>query len=283
MQRQIGQTLGHQALRRVHQEDRLLSVAQTRDQSGFLAAVLSVVTRIGLVGDQSRKIGHLLLEVGIDRHPRAVATLVVVESRPRFVGHHLVDDMLGIRQRVGDAHNIAQCAGKRVDTFLKALRRQFLTLAVGRDPLVQRTGTAEHLVEARMGGAVAIRGAGADLDVEVVAHLVDESDVLPGELACSARQRLQVRGNEPGPLLGEAGGGMRVAGHLRQLAEQGLRADGERGRVRGGLIGDLPAQPGVAGEGVHVALLDAVEPQAEQEVFANEAVGLHTVHVNCNT
>ena len=56
-----------------------------------------------------------------------------------------------------------------------------------------------------------------------------------------------------------------------------------RHRLRRGLVGDLSAQGQVTGEGVDVALLDAVEPQTEQQVFANEAVRLHDIHANCKT
>src|SRR5690606_12879116 len=109
-----------------------------RHQAGFLAAVLGVVAGVGLVGDQPRQVGHLLLEVGVDRDRRAVVALVVVEARPRLVGDDLVDDGLGVRQRVGGADRVAQRAGERVDALLEALRRDLVGAAVGGHPLGQR-------------------------------------------------------------------------------------------------------------------------------------------------
>ncbi len=54
VQREIGQPLGHQALRGVDQKDRLLGVTFAVDEPGLLAAVLGVVAGVGLVRDQPR-------------------------------------------------------------------------------------------------------------------------------------------------------------------------------------------------------------------------------------
>ena len=228
---------------------------------------------------QAGQVGHLLFEVGVDRDPGAVVALVVVESRPGLVGDDLVDDRLCIGQRVGGANNVAQLAGERVDALLKALRWDLPGAAVGRHPLGQGPGATEHLVEAGMGGAIAIRIAPADVDVKVLPDLLDESDLLAGELAARAGQRTQVRGDEVGPLLREH----RVAGQLGELGQQSVGLPGQLGRIGRGFVGDCPAQRGRTGVGVDVALLDAVEPQAQHEVFGNEVVGLHGVHANCHT
>ena len=50
---------------------------------------------------------------------------------------------------------------------------------------------------------------------------------------------------------------------------------GQFGGVGRGFVGDLATQRGIAGEGVDVALFDAVEPQTEQQVFADQGAGLH--------
>jgi hypothetical protein len=47
--------------------------------------------------------------------------------------------------------------------------------------------------------------AGRDLDVEIGADLVDETDIVPGELAARTFQRPQMRIDEFGPLGGETG------------------------------------------------------------------------------
>ena len=186
-------------------------MAETGDQSGFLSAVLSVVARVGLMRHQAGKVGHLLLEIGIDGHRRAVVALVVVETRPRLVGHHLVDHGLGVGQRVGGPHDIAQGAGERADAVLETVRGYLVGPAVSLHPFDQPTGAAEHLVDAGVGGAVAIRFSPADLHVEVMAHLVDESDVLAGEAPTGAAKRPQMGGNEVRSLIGEPRGGIRAA------------------------------------------------------------------------
>ena len=279
MQCQIRQPLGHQALRGVHQEDGLLALSQSGDQSLLLAAVLGVVTRVGLMGDQRGDVGHLRFDVGVDRHPGAVVPLVVVEARPRFVGDDLVDHGFGVGQRIGGADDVAQRAGEGADGVLQPLRRDLVRAAIGVHPLGQRAGSADHRVDARMRGAIAILVAPADRDVEVAVHLLDESDRLTGELAGRAHQCAQMRGDEVGPRFGEA----TRAGHLAHRTEQPPGLVGQIRRVGGGFVGYLAAQLRVAGVGVDVTGLDAVEPQAQQEVFTDQPVGLHDPHGNCNT
>ena len=166
-----------------------------------------------------------------------------------------------------------------MNTFLEPGRRDLLGFAVGVHPLRQRTVTAEHLVQTRVGGAVALGVASADLDVEVVANLLDEPDVITRELACGAVQSAQMGADETGPLLGEP----RTAGDARKCGQQPPGLGRQLGRLRRRFARDHSAQPVVAGEGVDVAVLDAVEPQTEQEVFTNQVVGLHGFHANCKT
>jgi hypothetical protein len=124
-----------------------------------------------------------------------------------------------------------------------------------------------------------MRVATADLHVEVVTHLIDESHLLAGELAARTGQCPQVGGDEVGTVVGESTG----ARDVRQGGEQTLGLGGQAGRIGCRLVGDLAAQPCVAGEGVDVAFLDPVEPQTEQQVLADEVVGLHGVHASCKT
>ena len=146
-----------------------------------------------------------------------------------------------------------------MDAFLEPLGRDLVGLAVRFHPFGQRTGAAEHLVDAGVGGAVALRITAADLDVEVVAHLVDEAHLLAGELARGELQGPQVRADEVGTLVGETPGARDVG----QLGELSVRLPGQFGRLGRGFVGHRPAQFGIAGEGVDVAFLDTVEPQTE--------------------
>jgi len=102
------------------------------------------------------------------------------------------------------------------------------------------------------------------VDVEVVVHLLHEADVLTGELAPGTRQRPQVRRDVVRPLGVEAVG-------PRQFGDQPLRLAGEVGGIRRWLRPDDGTQRGIAGERVDVTLLDAVEPQTEEQVLANDA------------
>ena len=101
VQREIGQPLGHQALRGVDEEDRLLGLPFALDQPDFFTAVFGVVAGIGLVGHQPGQVRHLLLEVGVDGDGGPVVTEVVVEPGPRLVGDDLVGDGLSGGQREG--------------------------------------------------------------------------------------------------------------------------------------------------------------------------------------
>ena len=49
---EVGQSLGQQALRRAHEEDRLLETISTADEPDLLSGVLGVVARVGLVRDE---------------------------------------------------------------------------------------------------------------------------------------------------------------------------------------------------------------------------------------
>ncbi len=88
-----------------------------------------------------------------------------------------------------------------------------------------------------------------------------------------------MRADEVGALVGEA----RVAGHRGQFGQQAVGLAGQLGGLGRRLVGHGAAQRRIAGEGVDVALLDAVEAQAEHEVVADEGAGLHANHANCKT
>ncbi len=126
--------------------------------------------------------------------------------------------------------------------------------------------------------AVPLRVALGDPHVEVGFHLVDEADLLAGELAARARQRAQVRADERGAVVVRA---------RRAVGEQSLRLPGQVGGVRTGLGGHRPPERGIAGERVDIALLDPVEAQSEQQVVADQgrriSTGVHTDQANCKT
>ncbi len=225
----------------------------------LLAAVLGVVSRIGLVGHQSRQVGHQLFDVGVDRDRRAVVAKVVVETRPRLIGHYLVLDRFGVGERVIGADPVAQRAGERLDAFGQPLGRDFLADAVCVHPVGQRTVTTQHLVEAGMRLPVRLRLALADAYVEVVVHLVDETDVFAGELTAGAFQRAQVSAHVVGALSVKS---VAMFDIWKRRDQPSSLAD-QIGRVGCGLSRHRVAQRRVAGERVDVTRLDAVEPQTE--------------------
>ena len=73
------------------------------------------------------------------------------------------------------------------------------------------------------------------------------------------------------------------ARHAGQLREQSVGLFGEVSRVGSRFGRDGLPQRRVAGERVDVAFLDPVEPQAEQQIFADEGAGIHGDHANCKT
>ena len=169
-----------------------------------------------------------------------------------------------------------------MDALLQALGRDLLGAAVGLHPLGQRPRAAERLVEPGVRLLIAVRIAFADLHVEIGVDLVDEADGLPGELPSGTSQRAQMGAEVVGARVVEA---RRAVGarHVRQLGEQPVGLPGQVSGVgsRFGCNG-LP-QRGVTGEGVDVAFLDPVEPQAEQQIFADQGAGVHSDHANCKT
>ena len=107
-----------------------------------------------------------------------------------------------------------------------------------------------------------------DVHIEVRRDLVDEADVVPGELSRRTLQRPQVHVEELRALVGERG-------RSEFRAQRGGPA-GQLPRIRRGRVLDLPAQLGVAGVGVDETLLEPVEGQPEQQILADQNVGLHT-------
>ena len=75
-------------------------------QPDLLAGVLGVVAGIGLVGDEVGDRGGQHRQVEVDGHPAAQVAEVVVEPRPRLVGHQLPVDVLA----VGQAERAGRCA-----------------------------------------------------------------------------------------------------------------------------------------------------------------------------
>ncbi len=155
--------------------------------------MLGVVTRIGLVRHQPRQVRHQLLDVGIDGDRRAVVAQVVVEARPRLVGHHLILDGFAVGKRILGADPVAQRAGERLDAFAQPIRRDLLGPAMRRHPVGQRAGAAQGLVEPDVCLAVRLVVAFADAHVEVVVHLVDEADCV---LRRTCVRRIPVRADE---------------------------------------------------------------------------------------
>ncbi|BBZ12525.1 hypothetical protein MBRA_27200 [Mycobacterium branderi] len=111
-----------------------------------------------------------------------------------------------------------------------------------------------------------------DVDVEVVAHLLDEADVLAVELARTARQRPQVDAQ----ILGAGFVKSVAARHVRQRGDQTFGLADQCRRVRRRFVGDKPPQRRIAGVGVDISGLDPVEAQTQQQVLADQAGGLHT-------
>ena len=95
---------------------------------------------------------------------------------------------------------------------------------------------------------------GRDVDVEVGAHLVDESDGLAREFACRTFQCAQMRVDERRPIGGQT---------RREFGSQTAGPVGQHGGVGGRTSRDLCAQCGVAGVGVDEALFETVEGEAE--------------------
>ena len=149
-----------------------------------------------------------------------------------------------------------------MDALFEPRRRDLLGRPVGLDALGERSAAAERLVEPGVGVGVAIRVALADPHVEIRLHLVDEPDLLPGELACGAGQRAQVRPDERCPRLVEPGW---------QLGLQTFGVTNQLGRLGSRFGSHTAPQGGVTGERVDVAFLDPVEAQSELQVLLDQA------------
>ena len=241
------------------------------DQPDLFAAMLGVVPRIGFVRHQPRQVGHQLLDVGVDGDRRAEVTQVVVESRPRLVGHHLVSNGFGVRKRIVGADPVAQRAGERLDAFAQPIRRDFFGRAVRLHPVGQWSAAAQHLVEPGVRLPVRLCLALADAHVEVVVHLVDETDRFSGELAPRTFQRAQMSTYIVGALLIKSV----AVRHIWKRRDQPPGLANQIGRVGRGLGQHRLAQLWIAGEGVDVTRLDPVESQTEQQILADQCGRFH--------
>ena len=106
---------------------------------------------------------------------------------------------------------------------------------------------------------VGLRLALADAHVEVVVHLVHETDVFTGELTAGAFQRTQVCAHVVGTLLVKSV----AVRHIWKRRDQASGLTDQISRVGCGLSRHRLAQRRIAGEGVDVTRLDAVETQTE--------------------
>ncbi len=106
---------------------------------------------VGLVGHQVADGGGQHRQVGVDGHPAAQAAQVVVEARPGLVGHQLPVDVLAVGQPEQLVGALAEVLGQRSDDGRAAWPGDGLRLAPGHEPLAQRSGARQDLVEATVG------------------------------------------------------------------------------------------------------------------------------------
>ena len=76
---------------------------------------------------------------------------VVVEARPRLVGDQLELDVLALGKAEELVRAGTEVLGQRVDGRARAVDRHGVRLAPGHQPLGQRTGAGQHLVEPAVG------------------------------------------------------------------------------------------------------------------------------------
>ena len=163
--------------------------------------------------------------------------------------------------------------------FLEPLGRDLLADAVGLHPLGERSAAAQRVVELAVRLAVAVGVALDDVDVEV-GLAPPRRTRRPRPRTCGPRR--------PAPADGRRGS--RRAAGSRPVGACGTSASSRsawRARSAGSGAGSdatARAQRGIAGEGVDVALLDPVESQTEQQIFADQgAVASMPTNANCKT
>ena len=66
-----------------------------------------------------------------------------------------------------------------------------------------------------------------------------------------------------------------VARHIRQRRQQPVGLCRQPSRVRGSLVAYDPTELRIAEERINIARLDSVEAQTQQQVLADQRVGLH--------
>ena len=202
------------------EEDRLLEVPAATNEPGLLAGVLGVVARIGLVRDQvtERRAQHG--QIGVDRHTTAKTAEVVVEARPRLVGHELPVDALTVGQPEESSRALAKVLGQRMKRGVQLLDRHGLGLTPRDVPLGERTTTGHDLVEP------SVRGRELRFVDERRAHavaaldLVDVLDRLAGQLLGRRLQADQLGPQPTAPVGVELG----LASATVELGDQRGRA-----------------------------------------------------------
>ena len=135
LQTEVGQALGEQALGGAHQEDGLLHPSSAPDQPHLLAAVLGVVSGIGLVGHEMGERGRQNGKVGVHRHARMEIAQIGVEARPRLVLHQLEIDVLAFGESEETIGPLAQLFGQRGDGVGQSVGSHDVGLAPGDQPV----------------------------------------------------------------------------------------------------------------------------------------------------
>jgi len=123
-----------------------------------------------------------------------------------------------------------------VNALLQPVGRDLFATSVGLHPVREWTTAAEGLVELPVRLQVLLGIALGDVHIEICLDLIDETDLLPGELTGGAGKGAQVSGDVIGTRLVEL---RRRRGHLRAALSAGGRPGGPGRRGRGvGLVGD---------------------------------------------
>ena len=117
---------GEQTLRRADEEDRLLDLVVPPHEPDFLAAVLGVMARVGLVRDEMAERRRQHREVGVDRDATVQVAEVVVEARPRLVGDELEVDVFAFGQSEQPVGALAEVVRQRLDRGVELVGRDRL-------------------------------------------------------------------------------------------------------------------------------------------------------------
>src|SRR5262249_47235189 len=210
-------------------------------------------------------------KVGVDRDPTPQLAEVVVEARPRFVGHKVEVDVLTVGESEHAVCALAEVIGKRVDRRVELRGRDCLCLAPCDETFTERTRPWQHGIDAMLcvGDLVVIDAGGTD--AVALLDFLHEADRLAREAPRSHEQTECLPSDPPTPMCVDVVAAVAAV----EVRDEAPRVSRELRRIRFRLGSNPLRQLRWPVVGIHETVEQTSEPEPELDVPLDDVEALH--------